>query len=190
MRAAAAAAAAMAMAPAVAPAASAASAAPVVEESLEEELASRAQNREKKARDFSSIMTSAMAEKKGGRREDQGEKFGEAKEGDQFGVVWGKPEEENPETTEVVEVEKANFGLSGALAHDEKTGSVLNGVTLKFQEPADSRVPDKKGPRWRFYVFRGDEMLETIERSVEFYFEQDARLVQEEVFHNDFLDGL
>ena len=46
---------------------------------------------------------------------------------------------------------KANFGLSGALAGDTQTGNVHNGVTLKFTEPPEARVPNT---RWRLYVFR------------------------------------
>lgn len=48
-------------------------------------------------------------------------------------------------------VEKANFGLSGALAKDESTGRLYNGVLLKFSEPIEARIPLT---RWRLYVFR------------------------------------
>mmetsp|Transcript_57144 Transcript_57144/g.66798 ORF Transcript_57144/g.66798 Transcript_57144/m.66798 type:complete len:310 (-) Transcript_57144:425-1354(-) len=47
--------------------------------------------------------------------------------------------------------EMANFGLSGSLAKDTKTGNMYKGVLLKFQEPPEARVPLT---RWRFYVFR------------------------------------
>mmetsp|Transcript_7705 Transcript_7705/g.16492 ORF Transcript_7705/g.16492 Transcript_7705/m.16492 type:complete len:329 (-) Transcript_7705:246-1232(-) len=46
---------------------------------------------------------------------------------------------------------KADFGLSGALAKDTQTGNVVNGITLKFSEPPEARVPNT---RWRLYVFR------------------------------------
>jgi len=46
---------------------------------------------------------------------------------------------------------KADFGLSGALASDAQTGNVYNGVTLKFSEPPEARIPNT---RWRLYVFR------------------------------------
>ena len=46
---------------------------------------------------------------------------------------------------------KPDFGLSGALATDSKTGNVHNGVTLKFSEPPEARIPNT---RWRLYVFR------------------------------------
>lgn len=48
--------------------------------------------------------------------------------------------------------EKANFGLSGALAKDKVTGSTFNGIELKWSEPADARAPSTK---WRLYVFKG-----------------------------------
>ena len=51
------------------------------------------------------------------------------------------------------EKEKADFGLSGALAEDEITGNVYNGVVLKFREPAEARAPMTK---WRLYVFKKD----------------------------------
>ena len=46
---------------------------------------------------------------------------------------------------------KADFGLSGALASDAQTGNVYNGVTLKFSEPPEARIPNT---HWRLYVFR------------------------------------
>lgn len=49
---------------------------------------------------------------------------------------------------------KADFGLSGALANDAQTGNVYNGVTLKFSEPPEARIPNT---RWRLYVFRKKE---------------------------------
>lgn len=54
---------------------------------------------------------------------------------------------------------KANFGLSGALNKDEKTGNVYRGVPLKFSEPEDARGPTR---RWRLYVFKGEEILDTL----------------------------
>ena len=53
--------------------------------------------------------------------------------------------EENPNKV------KANFALSGALASDVQTGNSRQGVTLKFSEPPEARVPNT---RWRLYVFR------------------------------------
>ncbi len=53
---------------------------------------------------------------------------------------------------------KPNFGLSGALSKD-KGGNVYKGVLLKFQEPAEARAPNTQ---WRFYVFKGKSLLETL----------------------------
>lgn len=71
---------------------------------------------------------------------------------------WGGPGEnleaadkEAEDTGPAVEPEKPNFGLSGALAGDDKTGNVYNGILLKFSEPPEARVPNT---RWRLYVFK------------------------------------
>jgi smad nuclear-interacting protein 1 len=62
-------------------------------------------------------------------------------------------------TSELVEKEKPNFGLSGALAKDEDKGNVFKGVALKFSEPPEARAPNTQ---WRLYVFKGEENLETL----------------------------
>jgi len=49
------------------------------------------------------------------------------------------------------EKQKPNFGLSGALAEDDKTGNMYNGVLLRFTEPPEARTPNTK---WRLYVFK------------------------------------
>ncbi len=67
------------------------------------------------------------------------------------GEIHNKDHTVNEEEEPVVEKQKANFGLSGALANDEKTGNVINGVTLKFSEPPEARIPNT---RWRLYVFK------------------------------------
>jgi smad nuclear-interacting protein 1 len=77
-------------------------------------------------------------------------------------VVWGKGEgllKEDDEGKEEAPKFKADFGLSGALAKDEKTGNIVNGVVLKFTEPIDAAKPSQL---WRFYVFKGDEIIETL----------------------------
>jgi len=75
-------------------------------------------------------------------------------------LEWGKREEKVEEAAEETVVkEKADFGLSGALAKDEKTGNTRNGVVLKFVEPPDAATPSE---RWRMYVFRQEELLETL----------------------------
>ena len=74
--------------------------------------------------------------------------------------VWGKPEEDKKEEEDdVVEKEKPNFGLSGALAKDDKTGNMRRGHVLKFVEPEDAAVPTR---RWRIYVFKDDAIAETL----------------------------
>lgn len=52
--------------------------------------------------------------------------------------------------------EAPNFGLSGALAADVATGNVLNGITLKFCEPPEARVPSWK---WHFRIFKGERLF-------------------------------
>uniref|UniRef100_K3W9R7 FHA domain-containing protein n=1 Tax=Globisporangium ultimum (strain ATCC 200006 / CBS 805.95 / DAOM BR144) TaxID=431595 RepID=K3W9R7_GLOUD len=56
-------------------------------------------------------------------------------------------------------VEKPNFGLSGALAKDQTTGNVQNGVVMKWSEPPEARTPQK---RYRLYVFKDDELISTL----------------------------
>lgn len=68
---------------------------------------------------------------------------------------WGKQEDEEKEE-EPVEVEKPNFGLTGALAKDQATGNMQNGVVMKFSEPPEARQPTK---RYRFYVFKDDQNI-------------------------------
>ncbi|KAI9907824.1 hypothetical protein PsorP6_004810 [Peronosclerospora sorghi] len=70
---------------------------------------------------------------------------------------WGKKEDEKKE--EPYEVEKPNFGLSGALAKDQMTGNLQNGVVLKFSEPPEARRPSK---RYRLYVFKDDKNIDCV----------------------------
>lgn len=81
-------------------------------------------------------------------------------------MVWGnvpKEEEEAKAAQKAIipdeEKEKANFGLTGTLAKDKNTGNIYNGVVLKWSEPLDACRPIK---RWRLYVFKGDDVLETL----------------------------
>ena len=55
---------------------------------------------------------------------------------------------------EAVPAEKPDFGLSGALSADTKTGNVYRGVVLKWSEPSDAKCPPES-LRWRIYVFKG-----------------------------------
>lgn len=50
--------------------------------------------------------------------------------------------------------QKADFGLSGALAKDKAVGNTYKGVVLKWSEPPDARVPATK---WRLYQFKKGE---------------------------------
>ena len=52
-----------------------------------------------------------------------------------------------------------NFGLSGALARDEVTGNMKNGVVLKYSTPLDEAKPTKQ---WRLYVFKEGEIVDTL----------------------------
>eukprot|EP00088_Acartia_fossae_P037306 TRINITY_DN3848_c0_g1_i2.p1 TRINITY_DN3848_c0_g1~~TRINITY_DN3848_c0_g1_i2.p1 ORF type:complete len:230 (+),score=51.64 TRINITY_DN3848_c0_g1_i2:115-804(+) len=52
--------------------------------------------------------------------------------------------------------EGVNLGLSGALTEETNT---YNGVVIKYSEPPEARKPKR---RWRFYVFKGEEVLPTL----------------------------
>jgi smad nuclear-interacting protein 1 len=54
---------------------------------------------------------------------------------------------------------KPDFGLSGALSKDAKTGNVYKGVLLKFREPPEARAPNT---RWRLYVYKSNELVDTL----------------------------
>jgi len=54
-------------------------------------------------------------------------------------------------------LEKPSFALSGALSKDASSGLVtLSGQKLKFVEPPEARLPDKK---WRLHVFKGESEI-------------------------------
>ena len=73
---------------------------------------------------------------------------------------WGKPEEDGAKEDEPDEdALKADFGLSGALAKDERTGNTRKGVVLKFVEPDDAAKPKD---RWRIYVYKDDDIADTL----------------------------
>ncbi len=82
-------------------------------------------------------------------------------------ILWGKEGELTRTENEVKILEdsakevqyKPDFGLSGALAKDERTGNVVNGIVLKFTEPYEAAKPDK---HWRLYVYKGDEIVDTL----------------------------
>jgi len=63
-----------------------------------------------------------------------------------------KQEEKQPEK----EKEGVNLGLSGALTEETNT---FNGIVIKYSEPPEARKPKR---RWRFYVFKGQEVMPTL----------------------------
>lgn len=71
--------------------------------------------------------------------------------------------EENGAFSQAPEVEKQqpNFGNTGKLAAETNTVAGTN-VVLKYNEPPEARKPAPKDA-WRLYVFKGSEMLETVE---------------------------
>lgn len=75
--------------------------------------------------------------------------------------VWGRPDLEAEPEKDVPDPDaaKPDFGLSGALAKDETTGNVYKGHVLKFTEPDDAAKPRE---RWRVYVFKDDDVAETL----------------------------
>ena len=52
--------------------------------------------------------------------------------------------------------EQANFGLSGALAEDQRTGNVYKGVVMKWSEPPDAATPKL---HWQLHIFKGDKAM-------------------------------
>lgn len=75
---------------------------------------------------------------------------------DSFAVSTGE-EPEKPK-------EKPNFGNTGVLAAQSNTVTQADGttVTLKYHEPPEARKPAPRD-QWRLYVFKGDEVIDTIE---------------------------
>lgn len=70
---------------------------------------------------------------------------------------WGKSVRDLDKPEEpVVEKEKPNFGLSGALTEDTNT---VNGVVVKYSEPPEARKPKR---HWRLYPFKGEMALPTL----------------------------
>ncbi|RYG68969.1 FHA domain-containing protein [archaeon] len=69
--------------------------------------------------------------------------------------IYGPGDDEKKEEPQY----KPDFGLSGALAKDERTGNAVNGIVLKFTEPAEASQPDRK---WRFYVYKDKDVVETL----------------------------
>ncbi|KAJ5135158.1 uncharacterized protein N7515_004436 [Penicillium bovifimosum] len=65
----------------------------------------------------------------------------------------------------VPEKQKPNFNPSGRLAAESNTVQVQGGaIVLKYHEPPEARKPPPK-EAWRMYVFKGEDLLETVELS-------------------------
>lgn len=97
---------------------------------------------------------------------------------------WGKDEEYADEAEVEKEPEqRPDFGLSGALAKDERTGNVVNGIVLKFTEPYEAAMPEKKN--WRLYMYKENELVETlhIHRRSSFLIGRDSRVADIIVLH-------
>ncbi|XP_050481381.1 smad nuclear interacting protein 1-like [Bombus huntii] len=69
---------------------------------------------------------------------------------------WGKPNVKAEAKPKLEEKDKPNFELSGKLTEDTNT---VNGVIIKYSEPADARKPKR---RWRLYPFKGEKALPTL----------------------------
>jgi len=70
---------------------------------------------------------------------------------------WGKKEDQNEAGEEPAQIiSKPDFGLSGNLSKDTKTGNTRQGTVLKFNVPKDARVPRCQ---WRVYVYKNKEDL-------------------------------
>ena len=63
----------------------------------------------------------------------------------------------------VPEKQKANFGTTGRIAAASNTVKTAGqSIVLKYHEPSEARKPSAKD-RWRMYVFKGDEIVDTLE---------------------------
>lgn len=64
------------------------------------------------------------------------------------------------------EKQKPNFNNTGRLAAESNTVQIEGGegIVLKYHEPPEARKPPAK-EAWRLYVFKGDDLLETVELS-------------------------
>ncbi|CAI7604125.1 unnamed protein product [Penicillium viridicatum] len=72
----------------------------------------------------------------------------------------------HPSDAPVPEKQKPNFNATGRLAAESNTIQVQGGaeIVLKYHEPPEARKPPSK-EAWRMYVFKGQDLLETVELS-------------------------
>jgi smad nuclear-interacting protein 1 len=80
----------------------------------------------------------------------------DAFKGESTAVATGAPSEK----------QKANFSTTGRLAAESNTIKSIDGQTivLKYHEPPEARKPPSS-QAWRMYVFKGSEIMDTIELS-------------------------
>lgn len=71
----------------------------------------------------------------------------------EFGGTGGGEEEDDEAAAKI---EEPDFGLSGKLTAETNT---FRGQVINYSEPEEARVPKT---RWRFYPFKGDEVLPTL----------------------------
>ncbi|KAI1947905.1 hypothetical protein LOZ53_000701 [Ophidiomyces ophidiicola] len=66
-------------------------------------------------------------------------------------------------STPASDKERPNFATTGRLAAETNTVQTGDGaIVLKYHEPPEARKPAAKDA-WRLYIFKGDELLETVE---------------------------
>jgi smad nuclear-interacting protein 1 len=72
----------------------------------------------------------------------------------------------HPSDAPAPEKQKPNFNPTGRLAAESNTIQVQGGteIVLKYHEPPEARKPPPK-EAWRMYVFKGQDLLETVELS-------------------------
>jgi len=61
---------------------------------------------------------------------------------------------------EEIDKEAPNFKSTGLLAQEANRVAGTD-IVLKYNEPADARLPPTKQD-WRLYIFKGEELLETV----------------------------
>ncbi|KAI7827779.1 SMAD/FHA domain-containing protein [Kickxella alabastrina] len=94
------------------------------------------------------------------------------------GADQSKSEESPKEDTDAVAT-SANFGLSGKLAAETNT---VNGVVLKYSEPAEARKPSG---HWRIYVFKDgkDIDMHRVDTASAYLFGRDRKVADVPIDH-------
>ncbi|KAJ1889338.1 hypothetical protein LPJ66_008083 [Kickxella alabastrina] len=94
------------------------------------------------------------------------------------GADQSKGEESPKENTDAVAT-SANFGLSGKLAAETNT---VNGVVLKYSEPAEARKPSG---HWRIYVFKDgkDIDMHRVDTASAYLFGRDRKVADVPIDH-------